>query len=86
MQRLVWVAAAQAGNEVILVSLDLSFCGVGAINVWGNELKLDTGLASKRFEAAGAFIVQHLVLGDEATVREVDVEDAGGSYEFAFVT
>ena len=45
MQREVWVAAAQAGDEVILVSLDCSFCGVGAMKVWGHELKIDTGLA-----------------------------------------
>ena len=45
MQREVWVAAAQACNAVILVSLDCSFCGVGMMKVWGNDLKLDTGLA-----------------------------------------
>ena len=39
------VAAAQAGNEVILVILDCTFCGVGVMKVWGNELELDTGLA-----------------------------------------
>ena len=38
MQRGVWIAAAQAGNEVILVSLDCSFCGIGAMQVWGHEL------------------------------------------------
>ena len=35
MQREVWVAADQAGNEVILVSLDFLLCGVGAMQVWG---------------------------------------------------
>ena len=30
---------------MILVSLDCSFCGVGAMKVWRNELKLDTGLS-----------------------------------------
>ena len=44
MQGEVWVAAAQAGNEVILVSLDCTFCGVGAMKLWGNELELDTRL------------------------------------------
>ena len=86
MQGEVGVAAAQAGDEVILVSLDCTFCGVGAMKVWGNELELDTGIAQKSFEAARAFIVQHLVLGGEAAVGEVGVEDAGGSYEFAFIT
>ena len=44
MQREVWVAAAQAGDEVILVILDCSFCGVGAMNIWGHELKLDNNI------------------------------------------
>ena len=45
MQGEVWVAAAQDGDEVILVSLDCTSCGVGAMKVWGNELELDTRLA-----------------------------------------
>ena len=85
MQREVWVAAAQAGDEVILVGLDCLFCGSGAIKVWGHELKLDTCRLWKRFEAARELIVQHVVLGGEATVGEVCVEAAGVSYEFAFV-
>ena len=43
-------------------------------------------MSQKSFEAAGEFIIQNLVLGGEAAVGEVGVEDAGGSYEFAFVT
>ena len=35
--------------------------------------------------AAGAFIVQHLVLRGEAAVGEAGVQDAGGSYKLAFV-
>ena len=42
MQRKFWVETAQAGDELILVSLDCSFCGVGAMKLWGHELKLDT--------------------------------------------
>ena len=41
----VGVAAAQASDEVILVSLDYTFCVVAAVKVWGNELELDTGFA-----------------------------------------
>ena len=48
MQGEVGVAAAQAGDEVILVSLDCMFCGVGAMKVRGNEFELDTGIAQKR--------------------------------------
>ena len=53
----VGVTAAQDGDEVIFVCLDCTFCGFGAVKVWGNELELDTVFAQKRFEAAGAFIV-----------------------------
>ena len=80
------VAATEAGNDMILVSLNCTFCGVGAMKVWGNELEPYTGIAQKSFEATGAFIVHHLVLGGEAAVREIGVEDASGSYEFSFVT
>ena len=71
---------------MILVCLDFTFCGVGTMMVGGNKLELDTGIAQKCFEAAGSFIVQYLVMGGEAAVGEVGVEDACGSYEFAFVT
>ena len=47
MQREFGVAADQAGNEVILVSLDCTFCGIGVMKVWGNELELDNGIAQK---------------------------------------
>ena len=57
MQWEVGVAATEAGKKVILVSLDCAFCSVGVMQVWGNELELDAGIAQKRFEAAGAFIV-----------------------------
>ena len=57
MQGEVGFAATEAGNEVILVSLDCAFCGVGAVEVWGNKLEPYAGVAQKRFEAAGAFIV-----------------------------
>ena len=45
MQGEAWVTAAQAGNELILVSLDCTFCGVGAMKVWGHKLELGTSLA-----------------------------------------
>ena len=57
MQGGVGVADTEAGNEVILLSLDCAFCGVGAMKVWGNELELEAGIAQKTFDAAGAFIV-----------------------------
>ena len=82
MQGRVGFAADQADDEMILVILDCTFSGVGAVEVWGNKLELDTRFAQKSFEAAGAFIAQHLILGGEAAAREVGVEDARSSYEF----
>ena len=38
MQVGVGVAAAEAGDELILVSLDCTFCGVGVVKVWENKL------------------------------------------------
>ena len=52
----VGVAATEAGNEVILVSLNCALCGVGAMKVWGNELEPYAGIAQKSFEASRAFI------------------------------
>ena len=49
MQREVGIASAQAGDEVILVSLDFLFCNVGVMQVWGHELKLDTCLFVETF-------------------------------------
>ena len=57
MQGEVGVAVTEAGDEVILVGLDGAFCGVGAMKVWGNELEPYAGIAQKKFQAAGAFIV-----------------------------
>ena len=53
MQGEFWVAAAQAGDEVILVSLDRTLWGVCAMKVWGNELELDTGIAQKVLRPPG---------------------------------
>ena len=40
MQGEVGFAATEASDEVILVSLDCAFCGVGAVKVWGHKLAL----------------------------------------------
>ena len=55
------------------------------MEVWGNEFGPYAGIAQKSFDAAGAFIVQHLLLRGGAAVGEVGVEDARGSYEFSLV-
>ena len=39
MQGEVGVTAAEAGDEVILVSLDCTFRGVGAMKVWGKQVR-----------------------------------------------
>ena len=53
----VGVVDTEAGDEVILVSLDFALCGIGVMKVWGNKLEPYTVIAQKSFEAAGAFIV-----------------------------
>ena len=53
---------------MILVGLDCTFCGVGVMKVWGHELEPYAGITQKLFQAAGAFVVEHLVLGVEAAV------------------
>ena len=53
MQGKVGVAAAQASDEVIIVSLDCTFCKVGAMKVWGNKLELDTVIAQKILRPPG---------------------------------
>ena len=70
MQGEVRFAANEAGDKVILVDLDGTFDGVGAMKVRRNELEIDSGIAQKLFQAAGAFIVEHLVLGGEAVLRK----------------
>ena len=62
------VAAAEAGDELILVGLDCTLCSVGAMKLWGHKLEPYVGIVQKRFEAVGAFIVEHLVLVVEAVV------------------
>ena len=84
MQVEVGVAATDAGDKVILVGLYGVFCSVGVMQVWRTELELYAGIVQKLFQAAGEFIVEHLLLGGEAAVGEVGVEDASGSDDFAF--
>ena len=57
MQGEVGVEDTEEGDEVILVSLDSAFCGVGVMKVWRNELEPYAEIPQKGFEAAGAFIV-----------------------------
>ena len=63
MQGEVRVADTEAGDEVILVGFDCAFFCVGAMKVWGDELEPYAGIAEKKFQDAGAFIVEHLVRG-----------------------
>ena len=49
MQGEVRIATTQAGDEVILVSLDGTFGGVGAMQVRRNELEIDSGILQKLF-------------------------------------
>ena len=66
-----WVTCDYAGDQVILVSLDRSFGGVGAMEVRGDKLKSNALLMHELLQAGGAFIVQHLEESAEAGVNEV---------------
>ena len=81
---LIGFASTEAGDEGIFLGLDGTFSGVGAMKVWGNELETYAGIVQKLFQAAGAFIVDHLLRGGGAAFGEVEVEDASGSDKFAF--
>ena len=43
------VATTEDGDEVILVGLGGAFDGVGAMQVWRNDLEIDAGIAQKLF-------------------------------------
>ena len=49
MKEEVRFATTEAGDKVILVGLDGAFGGVCAMQVWRNELEIDTGIAQKLF-------------------------------------
>ena len=77
-QREVWVAAAQAGDEVILVSLDCTFCGVGAMKVWGHELESYVGEDARDFFDGGKLIVAQRCKRGWSWVQKSFGECAGG--------
>ena len=64
--------------------MDGALDGVGALQVRRNELEINAGIAQKLFQAARAFIVEHLVLRGEAAGGKLGVQDASGSDVFAF--
>ena len=51
MNRKVWVTAAEAGDPVILVSLDRSFVSVGVMEVRGYKLIVDALLMHGMLQA-----------------------------------
>ena len=75
MKRKAWVTDAEAGDQMILVSLDRSFGGVGAMEVWGDKLEIDALLMHELLQAGGAFIIHNLEERAETAVTEVGVED-----------
>ena len=82
MKRKACVAAAVAGDQVILVSLDCSFGGVGAMEVRGDKLKVDALLMHELLQACGTFIFQNLEERAEYLVTEVGMEDLVGMAKF----
>ena len=82
VKRKSWVTAAEAGDQVILVSLDRSFGGVGAMEVRADKLKVNALLMHELLQDGRALIVQHLEERVEATVTEVGLEDLVGTVKF----
>ena len=60
MNREAWFIAAEAGDQVVLVGLDCSFGGAGAMEVRGGKLEIDALLMHQSLQASGAFIFQNL--------------------------
>ena len=52
-----WVTAAEVGDQVILVSLDRSYGGFGAMEVRGDKLEIDALLMHEPLQAGEVFIV-----------------------------
>ena len=82
MKRKAWVAADEAGDQVILVRLDHSFGGVGVMEVQGGNLEIDALLMHEPLKAGGAFIVQHLEERADTAVIEAGVENLIGAAKF----
>ena len=77
-----WVTAADAGDQVIFVSLDRSFGGVDVMEVRGDKMKVDSLLIHELLQAGGTFLVQHLEKRAEAAVTEMGVDDLVGTTKF----
>ena len=84
MNRKVWVTAAEAGDQVILVSLDRSLVSVGVMEVWGYKLIVDALLMHGMLQAGEEFIVHNMEERAEATVTEMGVEDLVGTAKFLY--
>ena len=82
VKRKAWVTSDEACDQVILVSLDFSFGGVGAMEVRGDKLKVDALLMHELLQACGTFIFQNLEERAEYMVTEVGMEDLVGMAKF----
>ena len=57
MKRKAWFKAAEAIDQMILISLDRSFGSVGAMEVRWDKLKANSLLIHELLQAGGEFIV-----------------------------
>ena len=84
MKRKAWVTDAEAGDQMILVSLDRSFGGVGAMEVRGYKLKVDALLMHKLIQDGTTFIFQNLEEKLESAFIEVGVEELVGTSKLLY--
>ena len=81
MKSKAWVAAAESGDQVILVGLDFSFGDVGAMEVRGDKLEIDALLIHELLQSGGTCIVRYMEERAETVVTEVGVEDLVGMFK-----
>jgi hypothetical protein len=67
MQWEVWVGAAKSCNQMVLEGSDGPFCSIAPMDSWGNQLEVDGFLMEEVLQGCGAFIVEFVQLGLQAS-------------------
>ena len=86
MEWKVWVHTAESCHKVILPSANGFFGGIGAVEVWWDQLVVHALGVHEFFEAGRALVVKLLEDGFEAPIGEQGVELGVGSDKLMFAT
>ena len=84
MQRESGVAAAKHRYKVIFEGADRLFSCIVVVQVGWDELILDLFCSEKLFDEGGAFVVEYLHRGLEASLLEIRMHRCHGTEEFLF--